>query len=329
MDKIKNAAIIILGMGDKCAGEILKTMTPKEVKRIMEAINAIESVSEQDVIKALNDFFKDSSNNAALDFASRDNIRNSLASSLGMRGIEGADGQMAKWIELLKKEPASNIVEFIQDEHPQIITAVIVVLSKISSDKASTVTKRLPKAVQSDVIKRMTRIGPISTFAIDALSGFFEKQFEPTDERYNVISVDGIEAAANIMSYLDSDTEREIISDISSTNLEIAEQMQEKMLPFEKLAYLDKKSLQILLKEVSTDDLLMALKGVDEYIKNIFMKSMSTKSADILRDEMESKGPVKLASVLEAQKRIVNLAKKMNEEEKIILSTKHDPGVIY
>ena len=328
MDKIKNAAIIILGMGDKCAAEILKTMTPKEVQRIMEAINAIDNVSEEDVIKALNFFFKDSSSNAALDFSSRDNIRNSMASTLGMRGMEG-DGQMAKWVELLKKEPAANIVEFIQDEHPQIITAVIVVLAKISSDKASTVTKRLPKQVQSDVIKRMTKIGPISTFAIDALSTFFERQFEKTDERYNVISVDGIEAAANIMSYLDSDLEREIISDISSTDPQLAELMHEKILPFEKLAYLDKKSLQLLMKEVSNDDLLMALKGVDEYIKNIFMKSMSSKSADILKDEMESKGPVKLAGVLEAQKRIINMAKKMAEEEKIILSTKHDPGVIY
>jgi flagellar motor switch protein FliG len=329
MDKIQNAAIIILGMGDKCASEILKNMTPKEVQRIMEAINNIDTVSEEDVIRALNSFFKDSNKNAAIDYSSRENIKNSMATVLGMRGIEGADGGTAKWIERLKKEPVNNIVQLIQDEHPQIITAVIVILTKISSDKASKVVKSLPKELQSDVIKRMTKIGSISNYAIDTLSNFFEKQFENPEETYNVISVDGVEAAADIMSYLDSDIEREVISDLNNTNEDLANRIQEKMLPFEKLAYLDKKSLQTLMKEIPNEDLMMALKGVDDFIKNIFMKCMSTKSAEILRDEMEALGPVKLAGVTEAQKRIIIMAKKMAEEEKIILSTKQDPGIIF
>ena len=204
MDKIKNAAIIILGMGEKCASEILKNMSPKEVKRIMEAVNSIESVSEKDVILALNSFFKASNNDAGIDFSSKESIRNSLSYVLGMKGVDGADGDVAKWIELLKTQPIHNIVDLIQDEHTQIITAVIVILTKISSDKASKITKQLPKELQNVIIKKMTTIGPISTYAIDTLSTFFEKRLETSDERYNVISVDGIEAAANIISYLDT-----------------------------------------------------------------------------------------------------------------------------
>ena len=328
MDKIKNAAIIILGMGEKCASEILKNMNPKEIQRIMEAINTIENVSEEDVIKALNSFFRESSH-SGIDFSSKENIKNSLASVVGMNSFGTSDDGMVKWVDLIKSEPSDNIFELIQDEHPQVITAILVVLNKISSDKASTITKKLPKVLQNQIIKRMSNMKPISAFAIETLSVFFETELENKQERYDVISVDGVEAAASIMSYLDTDTEREIISDLQTTNKSLADQIQDKILPFDKLAHLDKKSLQILLKEVSPDDLVLALKGVDEYIKNIFMKSMSTKSADILNDELESKGPVKLSSVVEAQKRIVILAKKLGEEEKIILSTKHDPDIIF
>lgn len=327
MDKIRNAAIILLGMGEKCAGEILKNMDPREVQRIMDVINTIDNVSEQEVIKAINEFFKDSNNNTGIDFSSKEHIKKTMASTLGIKGLD-IDGEPAKWIELLKNEPIDNLTEIMQDEHPQIITAIILILSHISNDKASALTKSLPKELQNQLIQRMTKIGPISTYAVDALAAFFEKQLENKD-RYDVISVDGVEAAANIISYLDTDTEREIISELTTSNKQLAEKVQDKIFPFEKLIHLDKKSLQTLMSEVKNEDLVLALKGVDDYVKNILMKNISSKSAEILKDEMDTTGPVKLASVIEAQKRIIILAKKLSEEEKIILSTKHDPDVIF
>jgi flagellar motor switch protein FliG len=326
MDKIKAAAIIILGMGEKCAQEILKNMNPKEIQRIMEAINKIDNVSEEDVIRALNIFFKDT-NSSGIDYSSKTTMQNTLSNVMGMTTL-GSE-EMVKWVDLIRSEPADNIYELIQEEHPQVIAAVMVVLNKISTDKASTIIKRLQKGAQNQIIKRMSNMRPVSSFAIETLSTFFEKELENKSGKYDMIAVDGIEAAANMMSYLDADTEREIISELTDSDKALAERIQDKMLPFDKLAHLDKKSLQVLLKEVSPDDLVLALKGVDDYIKNIFVKSMSTKSAEILNDEMEAKGPVKLASVLEAQKRIIILARTMAEEEKIMLSTKHNPDIIY
>jgi flagellar motor switch protein FliG len=328
MDKIKNAAIIILGMGEKCASEILKNMNPKEVQQIMEAINTIDNVSETDVIKALNSFFKDS-NHSGIDHSAKETMKNSLESVVRMNSFGDSDKSINTWVALIKSESVETIVDLIDNEHPQIIAAILVVLNKISSDKASNIAKRLPKALQNQVIKRLSCIRPISSFAMETISSFFENELSNVTERYDVISVDGIEAAASIMSALDSDTEREIIADLLGSNKELAEQIQDKILPFDGLAKLDKKSLQMLLKEVSNDDLVLALKGVDEHIKNTFMKSMSSKSADILKDEMETKGPVKLASVVEAQKRIVMLAKKLGEEEKIVLSSKNNPDIVF
>ncbi len=328
MDKIRNAAIIILGLGEKSASEILKSMNPKEVQKIMEVINTIDSVSEEEVIKALNEFFKESRNSAGIDISSKEYLKNSLTNVLGMQGMDGSGGGVAKWLELLKSEPASNIVELIRDEHPQIITALLLIVSHLNNEKASDITKLLDKTLQNKVIKRMTKISPISSFAIESLSAFFEKELENTD-RYDVISVNGIDAVANIISNLDTEAEREIINDLSNSNKNLAEKIQDKILPFERLAQLDNRSLQLLLNEISNEDLVLALKGVDDFIKNIFMKNMSTKAAEILRDEMETKGPVKLKNVIDAQKRIVAIAKKLSQEEKIFIATKNDPDIIF
>lgn len=327
MDKIRNAAIIILGMGDKCAAEILKNMHPKDVQKIMEVINTIDDVSEEEVIKALNEFFKESNSNIGFDLASKEHIKNTLASVLGLQGFDSLDGHTAKWLELLKEEPAGNIAELIHEEHPQVITALILIISHMNNDKASEIIKKLDKSLQNKIILKMTNIGPISAFALEAFSRFFEKELGNSD-RYTTISVDGIDAAANIISNLDSQTERDIIQEISTTDKPLAEKIQDKILPFERLSHLDNKSLQILLNEVTSDDLVLSLKGVDEYVKNIFMKNMSVKAAEILQDELESKGPVKLKNVIEAQKRIISIAKKLNQEERIFITTKNDPDDI-
>lgn len=341
MDKIRNAAILILGMGEKCAADILKTMQPSEVKKIMEAIDTIEHVSEEDVLKALNDFFKESKGGSAINTTSKEYLKNSLASALGMNYVKNSslssalgmnankDGSPPKWLELVQNEQINNIVDMIQNEHPQIITALMIILTNINNENASNLAKFLPKELKNNIIKKMTVIGPISTFAFETLASFFEKELSKSAERYNVVPVDGIEAAANIISNLDIETEREIINDLSNTDKPTVEKIQEKILPFERLAQLDNKSQQTLLGAIQNDDLVLALKGVDEHVRSIFMKNMSTRSAEILKDELESKGPVKLKHVIEAQKRIVAVAKKLAQEEKIIVSTKNDPDIVY
>lgn len=333
MNKIRNAAIILLGLGDKVASEILKNMTPKEVRAILEAINNIDNVSEADVIKALNEFFNESSNKSGIDVASKEQIKNSILLAVGSKGmgavIQGIDSEKDKWLDLLRSQPVTSIVDLMQEEHPQIVTAlVIIIFNYLSSEHGTKLIKELPKALQNQVFKRMTAIGSMSKFGIDTFATFFEKELEDS-EKNNIVTLDGLETVANIISYLDSETEHEIMNELTNDNKAIGEKIQDKIFPFQRLAELDKKSLQILLSEVKNEDLVISLKGVDEHIKQIFMQNMSTKSAEILRDEMDARGPVKLAAVLDAQKRIIRLAKKLDEEEKIILSTKNNPDVVF
>lgn len=333
MDKIKNAAIILLGLGDKCASEILKNMSPKEVRAILEAINSIDNIAGEDVLRALNDFFRESNNRSGIDIASKEQIKNSIIQAVGSKGmgamIQGLDSEKDKWLDLVKSQPVNSFIDLIQDEHPQIITALtVIIFNYVSSEHGAKLIKAMPKEMQNQVFKRMTAFGSVSRFGIDALAKFFGKEFEKS-ETNNAVTIDGLETVANIISYLDSDAEHEIMDTLTSDDKELGEKIQDKIFPFQRLAELDKKSMQVLLKEVVSEDLVVALKGVDDHVKDIFMKHMASKSAEILKDEMDSKGPVKLAAVIDAQKRIIRLAKKLDEEEKIILSTKNNPDVVF
>ena len=333
MDKIRDAAIILIGLGDKAAADILKNMTPKEVRLILEAINNIENVSDEDVSRALADFFRDSSTTAGISLASKEQLKNSILLAVGSKGIaapiSGIDSEKDKWLEVLKVQPMSSIVDLMQDEHPQILTAVvIIVFNYLSSEHGTKLIKLLPKPTQNKIFKKMSNMGSMSKMGIELLAKFFEREFEAS-EKNNVVTLDGLETVANIISYLDSDTEHEIMTELTADNKAIGEKIQDKIFPFQRLAELDKKSMQVLLKEIKNEDLILALKGVDEHVKEIFMSNMSMKSAEIFRDEMEAKGPVKLAAVLDAQKRIIRLAKKLDEEERIILSSKNNPDVVF
>lgn len=332
MDKIRDAAIILIGLGEKCASDILKNMNPKEVRAILEAINNIDSVTDEDVSNALNRFYRESNSDSGIDIASKEQVKNSILLAVGSKGIEtiiqGIDPEKDKWLELLRSQSMSTIIGLMQDEHPQIITAmVIVVFNYLSREQGTQLIKLLPKDLQNQIFKRMTNIGPLSKFGIDALALYFERELV-NSEKNNVITLNGIEAVANIISYLDSETEHEIITALSNENKEIAEQIQNKVFSFQRLSELDKKSMQILLKEIDNEDLLLSLKGVDDTVRAVFMQNMSEKAADILKDELESKGPVKLATVLEAQKRIISIARKLDKEEKIILTSKNNPDIV-
>jgi len=281
----------------------------------------------------LNSFFQESSNSLGIDTTSKEQIKHSILAAVGNKGIgaiiQGIDSEKDQWLELLRVQPTSLIVDLVQDEHPQVITALtIIVFNYISSDYGTRLIKALPKPLQNQIFKRMTNMSSMSRFAIDALSVVFERELQDS-QKNSQITLDGLETVANIISYLDSETEHEIMNELTSDNKDLSEKIQDKMFPFSRLSEIDKKSMQILLKEVKNEDLIIALKGVEDNVKNYFMENMSTKSAEILKDEMEAKGPVKIAAVLDAQKRIIRIAKKLDEEEKIILSSKNNPGVVF
>jgi flagellar motor switch protein FliG len=229
-----------------------------------------------------------------------------------------------KGLELLQLQPLHQLVAAIQDEHPQVITVTLMCLQ---SDLSAKILKCLPKSLSQDVIMRMTHSNPVSQYAMNLLSNYFEEQFAKT-EKFKLLTSDGFNLAANIIAQMDAESETEMMASLEKNNQDITEKLQDKLFPFDKLAEMDNRSMQTLIAELSNDDLVLALKGADEEIKTLLLKSMSKKSAELLQEDIESKGPVKLSDVLAAQKRIVAIAKKLSKEEKIFLTSSNDNTTI-
>lgn len=320
MTSPKDAAIILLGMGESCAAEILKVLNQKDVENIIEIMKCMEDLSEHEIIQALNKFFKETHKFSGLNITSENYIRNSLVSAVGSHKAgsimeENSLIKELKGIELLKWQPLHLIEDIIRDEHPQIITVIMLCLD---SDKAAQLMSVLPKNISKEVILRMSSLSPLSQVAMQILSDHLEEYFTHSAQ-FKVLTGDVVNKAANIISRLDLKTEHEIISYLGKENKPLSEKIQEKLFPFEKLAQLDKRSLQTLLNEVDMNELILCLKGADQAIKTVFLNNMSLKSAELLMEDMESMGPVKLKDVLDAQKSIIEKAKQLAQEDRIII----------
>jgi flagellar motor switch protein FliG len=220
-----------------------------------------------------------------------------------------------KGFELLKWQPIYAIIDALQYEHPQMITVALLCLD---SDKSAQILQLLPQELSNNVIKRVTNLSPVSSFAMNTLSDYLEEQFTQ-HEKFKLITSDGVNIAANIISNMDIQSETEVMSYLTQENKATYERIQDKLFPFERLAKFDSRSMQTLMAEIGNDELVIALNGADDSIKDIFFKNMSAKSVDLLKDDLDSAGPAKPQDAIEAQKRIVALAKRLITEEKIYL----------
>jgi flagellar motor switch protein FliG len=302
MDNEKRAAILLLGMGEEAAAEILKHLSQKQVEKLINVMNELGSISDSDLIRTLNAFYKDQGS-AGLSLSTKDYIRNTLMSAVGTKKaeslIENAKlGESARGLEILCWQPARVIVELIEDEHPQVIALV---LTYLDSEKAAEALKLLPDDLRPDILKRITSIGPISPIALEDLSEVIEEQVTHC-KSFKTLPIGGVDATANIVNFLDSEMEHDLMNNINEEDEELANEIQDRMFPFEKLAEIDTRSLQTLLRDVSNDDLVLALKGIDPSVQDVFFKNMSERAAMMIRDDLKVMGPVQLTKVVNAQR---------------------------
>lgn len=320
MESLKNAAIIILGMGETCAAEILKNMSHKEVESIIETMNHMGDVSEREVIIALNAFFNEANNTTGINVSSSEYIRKTFLTAVGSDKAgtifdEAYLSEELVGVELLKWQPLHVVIDALEEEHPQIVTVALMCLD---GEKSAQILKWLSPELSKDVINRMTNLSPVSSYAMKTLSEYLQEQFTKT-EKFKLITSDGVDMAANIIAYMDGKEENEIMSFLTNENNDAYQKIQGKLFPFERLVKLDSRGLQTVIAEVSNDDLVLALKGTTNEIRAAFFKCMSSKTVDLLTDDIDSTGPKKLDELLDAQQRIIDIAKKMAVEQKIIL----------
>lgn len=318
----ERAAILLLTLGEQYASEVLKHMGPKEVQKLGSSMAALSNVSKDQVGTVLSDFCTTVDNQTALGVGSDDYIRNVLISALGEDKASGVldrilAGSNSKGLEALKWMEARSVAEIIRLEHPQIIA---IVLAYLDSDQSAEVLALFPERVRVDVLMRVATLDGIQPSALHELDEIMERQFSG-DNTSNVksSSVGGIKTAANILNNMDTSIEAGLLEKVKEADGDLGQKIQDHMFVFENLLEVDDRGIQSLLREVSSENLLLALKGADQAMKDKIFKNMSKRAAEMLRDDLEAKGPVKLSEVEAAQKEILTVARRMADAGQLAL----------
>ncbi len=320
LDGVEKAAVLLMSLGEDTAALVLKQLGPKEVQKIGAAMAAVRNVPRDAVQATLDDFINVVQTQTHIGVGSDEYIRNVLTDALGEDKARGMIdriliGGNAKGLESLKWMDARAIVELIRLEHPQIIA---IVLSYLESDQAAEVLQEFPEKVRSDILMRIATLDGVQPGAMRELNEILEAQLRGGGNMKSS-SIGGVKAAANILNFVEGSMEAGIMEQIKEVDEELGQQIQDLMFVFENLIEVDDRGIQVLLREVSTDSLVLALKGTDEAIKEKIFKNMSSRAAEMLRDDLENKGPVKLSDVEGAQKEILAIARRLAEEGQIML----------
>lgn len=320
MEAIERAAILLLGVGEQQAAHILKHMSSRQVETVVKKMTELKDITQEQIDQALNEFTNASQLNTSLGLDSSQYIRKTLMGALGNerasllidRTLSDSEDD---GVNMLKWQDAAAIAALIRDEHPQVIA---VILTYLDSEKAAAVMQELPDSQREQIMPRIASMRSISPRALQALNQFVEEGAKDI-RSFKPLPAVGTRSAANILNFMGRDLEDQMMKTIQKHDEQLAEKVQEYMFPFEKLADLDKRSLQTLLREVPNDTMVLALKGADETIQKAFFSNMSERAADMLKDDLEAKGPVQLNKVEGAQKEIVAMAQRMAQDGAIVM----------
>jgi flagellar motor switch protein FliG len=325
----RRAAILLLTLGEQDAAEVLKHLSARDVQAVGTAMATLTNVSREQVEQVLNHLNDDMGRQTSLGVGTEEYIRKMLVSALGETKAGSLIdrillGRSTKGLESLKWMESRAIAEMIGMEHPQIIALV---LAHLEPDQAAEVIGYLPARVRSDAVMRIANLDGVQPHALNELDEIMERQFSGTSTKLKSASVGGLKAAADILNAMESNREAELMTAIRGQDAGLGGRIEELMFVFEDLADLDDRSMQTLLREVPSARLITALKGAEPAVRDKIFANMSQRAADMLRDDLEVKGPVKLSEVDAAQKEVLTIARKLADAGQISLSADGDEFV--
>ena len=316
----ERAAVFLMSMGEDDAASVMRHLGPKEVQSLGAAMTSLKNINREQVDTVLEDFVITVSEQTSLGIGNTDYIRSVLVKALGEDKASGIIdrilmGGNTRGLEQLKWLDPKTVAEMLRLEHPQIIA---IVLAYLDSDHAAQVLGEMPERVRHDILLRVATLEGIQPAALQELDEIMERQFSGK-QRLKSSSIGGLQAAANILNFLDTGVESPLMEQINEIDGELGSKIQDLMFVFADLADVDDRGIQQLLREVSTDVLVLALKGADEEVKDKILRNLSKRASEMLVDDLEAKGPVRVSEVETAQKEILSIAKRMADEGTIAL----------
>ncbi|WP_053979747.1 flagellar motor switch protein FliG [Marinagarivorans algicola] len=312
LPRLDQAAILLMSLGEGSAAEVLKHMGPKEVQRLGTAMSQLKNVQQYEVEVVIANFMDEVRTQTGLGMGADNYIKNMLVTALGADKANGLIdrilmGGNTTGLDTLKWMEARSIADIIRNEHPQIQA---IVLAYLDADQSAEVLAYFSEKVRLDVMLRVASLDTVQPSALQELNDILEKQFSGSAGSQTK-DIGGFKTAAEIVNNLDSTIANELLDSIKEVDEDLGTQISDLMFVFDNLKEVDDRGIQAILREVSSELLITALKGADDDLQEKVFGNMSKRAAELMRDDLEAKGPVKVSEVETAQKEILAICRRM------------------
>ena len=320
MSGTKRAAVLMLLLGEQQAAEIIRFLNPKEVQARGGAMVSVADLSQEAVNSVLDEFVTTIKKQTSLGLGTTDYVEKVLKRALGddkAASVLGRilPGQSSKGLDILSWMDARSIAEMIRGEHPQ-VSAII--LSVLENSVAADVLAYLPPESRAEIIQRVASLEVVQPSAMEELEAIMKKQFSNNSSAQSS-SFGGIKAAAKIMNFTKTALEASVMTSLGELDADLMQKIQDNMFTFDNLVSVDNRGIQVLMRNVEPDLLMIAMKGAGDPVKDKFFGNMSERARGMFRDDMEAKGPLRIADVEEAQKTIMRIARKLSDAGDLVL----------
>ena len=321
LDGLQKAAVLLITLGPEKAANIFKHLKEEEIEQLTLEIANTRSVSASQKEEVLNEFYEVCLAQQYIAEGGIGYAKDLLQKALGEEKAKDVLGKLTASLqvrpfEFIRKTDASQILNFIQDEHPQTIALI---LSYLSPSQAAGIVGSLPPDKQTDVAKRIATMDRTSPDVIKEVEDILEQKLASlVSQDYTIVG--GVDSVVAILNTVDRGTEKHIMENLEIEEPELADEIRKKMFVFEDILMLDDRSIQRVLRDVENNELAVALKNANEDVRNAIFSNLSTRLADMIREDMEYMGPVRVKDVEEAQQKIVNIIRKLEDSAEIVIS---------
>ncbi|KAA0014478.1 flagellar motor switch protein FliG [Billgrantia pellis] len=328
MSGVRRSAILMLALDEDSAAEVFKYLAPKEIQQLSMEMAELDQVSHEDMQQVMLEFHRETEEFIALNLNSSDHIRSVLTKALGseratslIEDILESTGT-SSGIDSLNLMEASMVAELIREEHPQIIATILVHLER---HQAADILELFDDKLRNDVVLRIATFSGVQPAALQELTEVLSGMLDGQNLKRSKMG--GVRTAAEILNLMNSSLEETAIETVRAHSEDLAQKIIDEMFLFENLMDLDDRSIQLLLKEIDTNSLVVALKGAPEGLMEKFLRNMSRRAADLMREDMEARGPIRVSQVEAEQKAILQVVRRLADSGEIVLSGGDDTYV--
>ncbi len=324
----RRSAILLLALDEDSAAEVFKYLSPKEIQAISAEMANLDQVSHDEMQQVLAEFHAETEEFIALNLNSSEHIRTVLTKALGSERASSLIEDVLETsgnnsgIDALNLMEAPLVAELIRDEHPQIIATVLVHLER---HQAADVLELFDDKLRNDVVLRIATFSGVQPAALQELTEVLSGMLDGQNLKRSKMG--GVRTAAEILNLMNSSQEEAVIETVRAHSEDLAQRIIDEMFLFENLLDLDDRSIQLVLKEVDTNSLVVALKGAPESLLDKFLRNMSQRAADLIREDMEARGPIRVSQVETEQKAILQIVRRLADSGEIVLSGGDDTYV--